>query len=125
MSSSSYTSVFTSNAFIQHYIESLLEDFSLWELYFCVLTIRCIDYRLTADFSYFAGMAIECPAANLTATDYVFYKFNPRGETNGEFVKEFYVLEKIVIRITVERERERGGGRESKVRKNLKIKDHE
>lgn len=101
MGSSCYPSVLPPNPFIQHYIESLLKDLSLRELYFCVLAISSVYYRLTADLSYFTCVTIKCPTAYLTTTNNVFNELYSRAEANGELVKKFDIFKKIVIRVAI------------------------
>ena len=62
-----------------------------------MLTVGGVYNRLTANLGDFFGVTVEDPATYLTATDDVSYEFDPSAESDGQLVKELYVLEKIVI----------------------------
>ena len=84
---------------IQHNVESLIQNLGLRKLYLGVLAISSIDYGFTAHFGYLLPVAVECPATNLSSTHNVLNELDSLAKPDRELVKQFNVLEKIVIRV--------------------------
>jgi hypothetical protein len=64
-----------------------------------VLPVCGIDYRFTANFGDFLPIAIKGPTADFSPANYVLHKLDSVPESDRELVKQFNVLEKIVIRV--------------------------
>ena len=73
-----------------------------------MFAIRCIDDGLAADFGYFFIMSVESPTAYLSPAHYVFDELDSAAETHREFVKQFDVLQKVVVRVAAQREGKNG-----------------
>ena len=57
-----------------------------------------VDDRGTADFSDLAALAIEGPAADFIPND-ILYEQDPSIKAQGQLIKQFDVLQHIVVRI--------------------------
>ena len=67
--------------------------------------VGSIHDRRAADFCNLLRMAIKVPAANLDRSNDVFDQKQSVTEMKGQFIKQFQILQEIIIRITVEKEK--------------------
>lgn len=73
--------------------------------YFGLLLLCSIDDGGAAYFSNLAAFTIERPTADLISK-HIFDKQDPAIKSQHKFVKQFNVLQQVVIRVTVHRERQ-------------------
>lgn len=62
-----------------------------------MFTVRGIDDGFAADLCDLLGVAVECPAADLSSSDYVLDELYPLPKPHRQLVKELYVLQEVVI----------------------------
>lgn len=83
---------------IEQYLQGLLVDARLRKLHFRVLAICCINNGGAADLRHFFAMTIKGPATDFTWTNHILNKEYSLVKTQRQLVKQFNILEQIIIR---------------------------
>jgi len=65
-----------------------------------VFLVRAVDDGRAADFRDLLAVSVVRPAADLLTADHVLDEHDPPVETQRQLVKQLYVLEQVVVRVT-------------------------